>query len=202
MSPESVLQFLRNNPGFFEDHAATIALINIPHPEHGRAISLNERQLLSLRDRCRLLEAQLAELIAAGHANDERGERMHRLVLRLLSAPAGQRVEAVISGLREDFDIPWVFLSDGGAAQKALADQPGAVSTPGCGPVVGPQAERLSELAGQTVTSLAWVPLDTARGPRLLLLGSSDPARFPADAGMQYLQRIGDMLKVLLDGDG
>jgi uncharacterized protein YigA (DUF484 family) len=38
-------------------------------------------------------------------------------------------------------------------------------------------------------------------GPRLLLLGSGDAARFTADAGTQYLERIADLLQVLLDAD-
>ena len=202
MSPESVLQYLRNNPGFFEAHAGAIAQIHIPHPENGRAISLNERQLLSLRDRCRLLEMQIADWVAAGRANDERGERMHRLVLRLLAAEPGQRIDAVIDGLREDFDIPWVFLSSSGFEQTALAGQAETATGPGCSAIDGPQAQRLTELAGQPIASLAWVPLDTASGPRVLMLGSGDPERFPADAGLHYLQRVGDILEVLFDGDG
>jgi len=201
MTPESVLQYLRANPEFFEAHAGEIAQINIPHPDHGRAISINERQLLSLRERCRQLEAQIADWISNGHANDDRSERMHRLTLRVLAAPPTMRVDALIEGLREEFGIPWVYLSSAGSAQDALADHPDAATEPGCGAVSGHQAERLTELAGQPIASLAWVPLETAQGQRVLLLGSGEPSRFSADAGAQYLQRVGDILKTLLDGD-
>lgn len=201
MTPESVLQYLRSNPDFFEAHAGEIAQINIPHPDHGRAISINERQLLSLRERCRLLESQIAQWIDTGHANDDRGDRMHRLVLRVLTASPEARADAMLEGLREEFGIPWVYLSGTGAAQDTLADHPAAATAPGCGAVSGQQAERLTELAGQPIASLAWVPLDTAQGQRVLLLGSGEPSRFPAEAGPQYLQRVGEMLKTLLDGD-
>ncbi len=201
MTPESVLQYLRNNPDFFEAHAAAIAQITIPHPEHGRAISINERQLLSLRERCRNLEAQLSDWLDVGHANDDRGDRMHRLVVKVLAAPQAERIEVLLAGLRDDFGIPWVYLSSGGAEHDALADQPDAATSPGCGAVYGPQAERLMALAGQPIASLAWVPIETTHGQRVLLLGSGDAARFPADAGPQYLQRVGEMLKALLDGD-
>lgn len=201
MTPESVLHYLRANPEFFEVHAGEIAQINIPHPDHGRAISINERQLLSLRERCRQLEAQIAEWVDTGHANDDRGERMHRLVLRVLAGAPETRVDALLDGLREEFGIPWVYLSGAGTAQDALAEHPDAATTPSCGAVSGRQAERLTELAGQPIASLAWVPLDTARGQRVLLLGSSEPSRFPADAGPQYLQRVGEILKTLIDGD-
>ena len=200
MTPESVLQYLRTHPEFFETHAAAIAQINIPHPEHGRAISINERQLLSLRERCRQLETHIADWVDVGHANDDRGERMHRLVLGVLAAAPADRIAAVVDGLRDAFGIPWVYLSGSDAAHEALADHPGATRTPGCSAVSGAQAQRLSELAGQAIASLAWVPMDTAHGQRVLLLGSGDPARFPAGAGLQYLQRVGEMLKALIDG--
>lgn len=201
MTPESVLQYLRTNPEFFEAHAAAIAQITIPHPEQGRAISINERQLLSLRERCRKLESQLADWLDVGFANDDRGDRMHRLVVDVLGAPQAERVQILLNGLRDGFGIPWVYLSSGGAEHTALAQQPDAATVPGCGPVAGQQAERLTELAGQPIASLAWVPIETTRGQRVLLLGSGDAARFPADAGPQYLQRVGEMLKALLDGD-
>jgi len=201
MTPESVLQYLRANPDFFEANAGEIAQINIPHPDHGRAISINERQLLSLRERCRELEARIADWIDNGHANDDRSDRMHRLVLRVLAAAPGTQADALLDGLRDEFGIPWVYLSGAGTEQDAMAEHPDAATAPGCGGVSGQQAERLTGLAGQPIASLAWVPLDTAQGRRVLLLGSGEPSRFAADAGPQYLQRVGDMLKTLLDGD-
>lgn len=201
MNPESVLHYLRSNPEFFEAHAGEIAQINIPHPDQGRAISINERQLLSLRERCRQLEAQVATWIDNGHANDDRSDRMHRLVMRVLEAGRGQGVAALLEGLRTDFGIPWVYLSGVGAEHDALAEHPDAATEPSCGAVIGRQAERLTALAGQPIASLAWVPMETALGQRVLLLGSGELTRFPSGAGPQYLQRVGEMLTVLLDGD-
>ena len=45
----------------------------IPHPHGGRAISITERQMLTLRDKNKQLESKLAELIAL-----RRGERRHQ----------------------------------------------------------------------------------------------------------------------------
>jgi uncharacterized protein YigA (DUF484 family) len=202
MTPDNVLQYLRDHPEFLEAHAADIAELRIPHPETGRAISINERQLLSLRERCRDLESQLTQWVQTGRANDDRGDRMHRLVLRVTAAQDEARLDALLEGLRSDFDIPWVYLSGGSPEQDALLQHPGATTAPGCSPASGEQGARLSELAGQPIASVAWIPVQTGRGQRVLLLGSGDAARFPADAGTQYLERVGDLLKVLLDGDG
>lgn len=201
MTPDSVLQYLRDHPEFLEANAAALAQINIPHPETGRAISINERQLLSLRERCRALEGQLSDWVRNGRGNDERGERLHHLTLRVLAAPPAARTEALLEGLRRDFDIPWVWLSSGEVDLATLTGHPGATSEPGCGPVSAGQRSRLSELAGQAIASLAWVPVESGQRRLLLLLGSPDPGRFPADAGIQYLRRIAEILGVVHHGD-
>lgn len=197
MTPEDVLRYLREHPEFLEAHAGPLAELHIPHPENGRAISIHERQLLSLRERCRELEERLTQWVLTGRANDDRSDRMHRLMLRVLQAPSASRVGALLDGLRIDLEIPWVYLSADNDDEL-----PDARDAPGCGPVPEDDAARLSEHAGQNIASLAWIPLQTNAGYRLLLLGSSDPSRFPADAGTQYLERVGSLLKVLLDGDG
>jgi uncharacterized protein YigA (DUF484 family) len=46
MTPDDVLQYLREHPEFLETYAGSIAELDIPHPEAGRAISIHERQLL------------------------------------------------------------------------------------------------------------------------------------------------------------
>ena len=47
--PEDVADYLKNNPGFFEQYADLMAQIFLPHPHGGRAVSLAERQTLTLR---------------------------------------------------------------------------------------------------------------------------------------------------------
>ena len=66
MSPEEVAQFLNQHPEFFEQYADMLAEVQIPHPHGGRAIPISERQILSLREKSRRLEAKLGELIRFG----------------------------------------------------------------------------------------------------------------------------------------
>ena len=58
--PEDVADYLKNNPGFFEQYADLMAQIFLPHPHGGRAVSLAERQMLTLRDKNRQAESKLA----------------------------------------------------------------------------------------------------------------------------------------------
>jgi len=79
MKAEEVVRYLEDHPGFFEDYAELLAQIYIPHPHGGRAIPIAERQILTLREKSKMLEGKLAELIQFGEENDAIGERMHRL---------------------------------------------------------------------------------------------------------------------------
>ena len=70
MKSDEVAQYLQDNPQFFEDYADLMSRVVIPHPHGGRTISITERQMLSLRDKNRQLEAKLGELLQFGEEND------------------------------------------------------------------------------------------------------------------------------------
>lgn len=113
MNPDAIAQYLQHNPKFFEDYADLMAQIFVPHPHGGRAVSLPERQMLTLRDKNKALEHSLAELVAAGHANDGLSTKMHRLTLALLRLPkeSPERIiETLNYHLREDFAVPHTAL--------------------------------------------------------------------------------------------
>ncbi len=46
LTPEQVADYLRQNPGFFEQNVDLLVNIQIPHPHGGRAVSIVERQLV------------------------------------------------------------------------------------------------------------------------------------------------------------
>ena len=62
MDANAVAQFLKANPQFFDQHPQLLESIYVPHPHGGRAIPLTERQIVSLRDKVRLLEGKLGEI--------------------------------------------------------------------------------------------------------------------------------------------
>ena len=51
MNPSDVAAYLKEHPDFFENYADVVADVMIPHPHGGRAISISERQILTLRER-------------------------------------------------------------------------------------------------------------------------------------------------------
>src|SRR5450631_3231461 len=107
MTPEAVINYLRQHPEFFEEQADFLATIMIPHPHGGRAIPIGERQILTLREKSKRLEDKLRELIVFGEQNDAISEKLHRLALALIDA---RDIEAALAALhfnlREDFAVP------------------------------------------------------------------------------------------------
>lgn len=217
MNPDDVARYLQENPAFFEGYADVLAQIQLPHPYGGHAIGLADRQVLNLREKHRALEAKLAELLQFGEENDAISEKMHRLGLALLAAPARDALLWAVSfNLREDFAIPHVAMRLWGMRPRELdagAEEYGEVSDdlksyaaslaqPYCG------ANNNAEVAGwfgeaaARVRSAAYIPLrESAAGAGsgsgacvgMLALGSEDDTRFYAEMGTLYLTRLGEL---------
>ena len=215
MNPDDVARYLQENPAFFENYADVLAQIQLPHPHGGNAIGLADRQVLNLREKHRALEAKLAELLQFGEENDAISEKMHRLGLALLAAPARDALRWSLSfNLREDFAIPHVALRLWGLGPRELdagAEEYGEVSEdlknyaislaqPHCGASTNAEIAGWFGEAAAQVRSVAYIPLreSVAGGGSgacvgMLALGSEDIARFYAEMGTLYLGRLGEL---------
>lgn len=205
MDASDVERFLKANPQFFDEHPQLLEAIYVPHPHGGRAIPLAERQLLGLREKLRLVEAKLGELVRFGEDNDAIGEKVHRLSLALLGAKDfASTAHALYFHLREDFAVPHVALRiwgrslldgtlEGSPVDAALRDQAETMGAPRCGPAAGNPFLPLFREAQEHIRSVALVPLGQTRVVGLLALGSEDPQRFFEDMGTLYLRRIGEL---------
>src|SRR5258708_12850905 len=87
LTAEQVAEFLKQNPGFFESHVEVLMNLQIPHPHGGRAVSIGERQLVAAREKAKMLEEKLREMIAFGDENDAVSAKLHRLPCPPLYAP-------------------------------------------------------------------------------------------------------------------
>ena len=208
MKEEDVAVFLRSHAQFFDRHPELLETIRVAHPHGGRAISLAERQMVSLRERVRVLESKLGELIQIGEENDTIGERVHRLTVALLAARDIEALaQALYFHLREDFSVPHVVLRIWGRALPEGSIEADAVSDaqrqaaetmsgPQCGPAAGsPFLDWFGETAPH-LRSLALVPLGGTSVFGLLALGSEDAERFYPEMGTLYLRRIGELCAV------
>ena len=216
MTPDAVVNYLKQHPEFFEEQADFLATIMIPHPHGGRAIPISERQILTLRDKSKQLEDKLRELIVFGEQNDAIGEKVHRLTLALVAA---SDVEAIVAALhfnlREDFAVPHTVLRmwpEGGhpalpaqlpelaPVSAAARDFAESLATPYCSahPMVD-TAEWFGEAAGH-LRSFAYIALKKERSFGLLAMASEDAQRFYPEMGTLYLKRLGEVTAAALCG--
>lgn len=211
MNPSDVVNFLRDNPDFFDRNSNLLTDLTVTHPSNGQAISLTERQLIALRDRIAQLEDKFAELLAFGEENDAISEKVHRMSLSLLEAEDFESIRnAVYLHLKEDFSVPHVafrvwnsVLSRSGPEFLPVGEEvrffTGDLLQPYCG------APTLKEIlnwfgpAGRLIRSVALVPLCRDEQPfGLLAMGSEDAERFYPEMGTLYVTRIGEMVAHIL----
>lgn len=214
MAAKDVAQYLKDHPEFFNQYADLLAQISIPDPHGGRAVSITERQIVSLREQVRKLESKLAELIRFGEENDVLSAKTHRLDVALAGATdAASVLRLIYAHLGDDFAVPhvavrlWDMGYSGGdpnapefAPMSVAAHEFAAtLQRPYCGAGGGPDVVGWFGAAGEHVRSLALVTLrrgDATFG--LLALGSEDPQRFYPEMGTLYLERIGEMTSTAL----
>ncbi len=210
MTAEEVAHYLQENPGFAEQYADLLASIYVPHPHDGRAIPIGERQLIALREKNRLIETKLRELIRFGEENDDIGEKMHRLSLALLKARSLEALFYVLeNNLREDFEVPHVALrvwgmdagadlpefSPVGASEIEIAE---SLTQPRCGHHIASELLSWFGEAGEHLRSFALVPLYGEKAMGMLVLASEDPQRFAPDIGTLHLKRLGEWVAAAL----
>lgn len=211
MSPEEIASYLKNHPEFFEDYADMLADIYIPHPHGGRAISLTERQMLTLREKNQLLEDKLGELLQFGEENDAISEKLHRFSLTLF-APSNLDTlsQSIRTNLLDIFAIPHAALR----IWTGQPDQPGLVefsevslelcsyadklTAPVCGHAADFGIRDWFGEDGPRLQSFALIPLRAEESFGLLVLASEDPQRFYPEMGILYLQRLGDLVSAAL----
>jgi len=208
MNAEDVVRYLQDNPGFFEDYAELLAQIYIPHPHGGRAIPIAERQILTLREKSKMLEGKLAELIQFGEENDAIGEKMHRLCLALISAgDMPGMLQALYYNLREDFTVPHavvrVWRSDAvdpagpefAPVSDELRQYAESLEHPYCGPGANPEVASWFGEAAAQLRSFACMPMRNGGNAcfGMLALASAEPARFYPEMGTLYLKRLGEL---------
>jgi uncharacterized protein YigA (DUF484 family) len=205
MTAEDVAMFLRTHPQFFDQHPELLEKIQVPHPYGGRAIPLSERQTVALREKLKLVEGKLGEMLQFGEENDAISEKVHRLAVALVGArDFPSLAHSLYFHLREDFAVPHVALriwgkavspdyAEAGAVEPAQRQHADAMGAPQCGPAVGNPFLPWFGEATEHVRSIAVVPLGDASVFGVLALGSEDPQRFYPEMGVLYLRRIGEL---------
>lgn len=201
LSPEDIALFLKSNPDFFQEHAAVFADLRVPHPHEARAISLGERQILTLRSRCKELEWKLAGLLHNASGNERISKQLMQWCCDMLGENDALKLpDLVVERLQGIFELaavvlrlwdkegPAPYVHDVGDAVKQYT---AAMAQPYCGPTKDSPA---SEWLDASMQSMACIALRSDGGRNafgILVLGSEDAGRFTSDMGTDFLETIG-----------
>jgi len=210
LTAQTVAQYLTDHPDFFTDHAEVFATLRVPNPHSGQAISLAERQILTLRERNRALEWQLSELIHNAKTNETIAHSQARWTQRLLAEAHPALIPGAIAmGLAETFALDAVALRIWN-----LPGQPESAYTAPVSdtlrqfvdnlktPICGRQTElEVVTLLPEKPASVAIIPLRLApeeASVGVLVLGSQRAERFDPESGVAFLTSLGEMAQAAL----
>lgn len=215
VTEQDVADFLKDHPDFFEKHEALLKELELQH-DAGNAISLIERQVLTLRDENRNLTRKLSNLISIARENDKLNTRMQNLTLALIEATSQDEIFYTLQDmLRSEFNADSVsirlfinilepieadnvFFIDKEDERLALFKRFFEKGKPICGPLDKPQGDFLFGEANDNIASASLVPICDGECFGLLAIGSHDEKRFHNGMGTLFLSYMGELVGRIL----
>jgi len=216
ITEDDIANYLANTPDFFQRHAQMLASVQLNSPHGNRAVSLQERQAEMLREKIKVLETRMMDMIRHGSENMVISGRLHRWALRLLAVPDSDTLPtAIVDEIEDQFVVPQAALRLWGLDERhsvqtyaqGVSDDvrsfASSLTQPYCGANSGFEAARWLQDPAQAA-SLAMIPL--REGPieastpafGLLVLASPDSQRFTSGMGTDFLERIAELASAAL----
>jgi uncharacterized protein len=213
ITEQDIADFLVNTPDFFERHAELLSSVQLNSGHGKRAISLQERQAEMLREKIKVLERGLMDMIRYGNENMQIADKLQRWTRKLLLVTDVRELpELIASNIKEEFLVPQVAIKVWGIDEKytneAFASEvsedaktfASSLTLPFVGLNTNFEATAWLEKLDQAV-SVALIPLkaaDSSTALGLLVLASPDAQRFNSGMGTDFLERIGEVASAAL----
>jgi len=216
ITEDDIANYLANTPDFFLRHAELLAAVQFTSPHSHRAVSLQERQAEMLREKIKVLEMRVMEMIRNGNDNVLLSDKILRWARTLfLTTDMAAMPTQMVQEIKAQFSVPQVGVRVWGVA-PAYAGLPFAqgvsedaqvfassLMEPFCGLNTGFESVGWLEDPA-SVTSLALIPLRNntvgvnAPAFGMLVLASGDAQRFTSGMATDFLARIGDLASAAL----
>lgn len=211
ITEDDIALYLSHNPEFFDRHSELLATVQLVSPHSRRAVSLQERQAEMLRDKIRLLERRIMDMIRHGNENQALSDKLLRWARELFQAQEAAQLPAlIVDSIRTQFAVPQAAIRVWEVAEafagcdftQGVSDDARRLAAsfdePYCGVNSGfdvvqwlaepPQAASLALLPLRGVAEAGGAPVIG-----LLVLASPDPQRFASTMGTDFLQRIAEL---------
>lgn len=216
ITEDDIANYLANTPDFFTRHAELLSTVQLSSPHGQRAVSLQERQAEMLREKIKLLEQRVMDMLRNGNDNVILSNKILRWAgSLLLGGDVRQLPQQIARDIEQQFAVPQVGLRLWDVA-ASFANEPFAqgvsndlklfaasLAEPFCGLNTGFESVNWLETP-ESISSLALIPLrlgaSTSGNPvfGLLVLASSDAQRFTSGMGTDFLARIGELASAAL----
>jgi uncharacterized protein YigA (DUF484 family) len=216
ITEDDIANYLANTPDFFQRHANLLATVQFTSPHSHRAVSLQERQAEMLREKIKLLEQRIMEMIRNGNENVMLSDKILRWARTLfLTTNLADLPLEIVMEIKDQFAVPQVGLRLWGMADEFAGQAfvqgvsedakvfASSLTEPFCGLNTGFEAVSWLE-DSHNVSSLALIPLrsgvagSSAPAFGMLVLASSDAQRFNSGMGTEFLARIGELASAAL----
>ncbi|TDO96491.1 DUF484 family protein [Marinomonas balearica] len=217
MKDEDVVDYLKSTPDFFVRNASLLEALTVPHPVHGGAISLLERQVQLLRKTSEDHRSQFDILVNVARENEATMKKSRRVVVNGLGCETLDDFAAMIDDvIREEFDIPLRSLilfsdtninssvrtstwEDAGELLKEMLSKGGCY----CGVLSVKESNFLFPANSDEVMSSAVLPLISRENGQIhyhgvLALGSRRLNDFDKEKGALFLDYLSDLLSAIL----
>ena len=215
LTERDIAEYLMQNQGFFQRNPELLTDLHLGSAHGQRVVSLHERQAEMLREKIKVLEQRLIDMIRHGSENSVTTNRLLHWVTNLsLEHNAAALPARICTTICEQFMVPQAAIRVWGVdaayaacdfAQGVNSDTnsfASSLTTPYCGMHVGVEAVRWLD-EPLLAASLALIPLRDATKPQspafgLLVLASPDANRYQDDMATDYLEHIGKMASAAL----
>lgn len=216
ITEDDIADYLANTPDFFLRHSELLAAVQLTSPHSHRAVSLQERQAEMLREKIKLLEVRIMDMIRHGNDNVLLSDKILRWARGLLLVPQAHTLPGLIAlEIKEQFAVPQVSLRLWGLASEhadadfvqGVTDEAklfaSSLAEPFCGLNTGFEVVAWLDKP-EAASSLALIPLrsgdagSTAPAFGMLVLASMDAQRFHSTMGTDFLSRIGEVASAAL----
>lgn len=216
ITEDDIANYLANTPDFFERHAELLSAVQLTSPHGTRAVSLQERQAVQLREKIKVLENRIMDMIRNGNENVLLSDKLLRWARTLFMVNDPWTLpQQMANEIAEQFSVPQVGIKVWDVMPAfAHADFANGVTDdaklfasslmePFCGVNTG--FEAISWLPNpQAAASIAILPLrlepvgSVTPAFGLLVLASPDAQRFNSSMGTDFLQRIAELASAAL----
>jgi len=212
---QSVADYLRRHPGFFEDKPTLLADLRVPHAT-GSAVSLVERQVAVLRESNASLQKQLKELVQVARENGQLNVQLHKFTLQIIENDSLDALLVLINKqLCRNFSASRVALrllvgaGDGKSvsrdefpadadAFRGLFRRLLSAGKPHCGPLNGEQLVALFGEQAESIASSAVLPLGKQGDLGLLAIGSFEKDRYHTSMDTSFLDNLAEVITVAM----